>query len=199
MAAGGAPRAALACGQSLTMQVAATTRGDVTIVTPTGVIDTRTAQAFEATLVQAFGGGARSFAVDFGSVTLITSAGIRVLVMMTHRLARVSGGLVLFALPDRVRTVFEIGGLLQQFRITSTEAQAIESLAKPVESASATVARPSRLASLLFDIVCVDAALHQGLTTRAMPPAGSVSPVTRAVTEALVRWSPPGAGPSSSS
>ena len=175
------------------MQVASTTKGNVTVVTPTGVIDTRTAQAFESTMVQAFGSGARSFAVDFGSVTLITSAGIRVLVMMSHRLSRVTGGLVLFSLADRVRTVFEIGGLVQQFRIVDSEAQALEVLSKPVTTpAGVADAQPSRLASLVFDVVCIDAALHQGLTARSQLPSGDRSPLTVAVTDALARWTPAG-------
>ena len=94
------------------MQVGSTEKSGVTIVTPSGVIDTRTAMAFESVMVQAFTAGTRSFAVDFTRVDLITSAGIRVLVMMVHRL-RGTGALVLFGLNDRVRTVLEIGGLLQ--------------------------------------------------------------------------------------
>jgi anti-anti-sigma factor len=172
------------------MQVASSTRDGITIVAPTGVIDTRTAQAFEATMVQAFEGGARAFAVDFGRVTLITSAGIRVLVMMTHRLQRVSGGLVLFALGDRVKTVFEIGGLLQQFQIATGESDAVELLSRPKTAPISAAARPSRLASLVFDVSCDADALHQGLT-RAATPAEAPSAVAEAVAAALGRWLPP--------
>ncbi len=173
------------------MQVASTTKDGICVIAPGGVIDTRTAQAFETTLVQAFTSGTRAFAVDFGKVTLITSAGIRVLVMMTHRLQRAAGGLVLFALSDRVKTVFEIGGLLQQFRIAGSEAQALELLSKPKDAPAPAAARPSRLASLVFDVVCADDALHQGLTTRAPEAAGSPSAVTTAAIDALGRWEPP--------
>ncbi len=169
-------------------QIASTTRDGIVIVTPAGVIDTRTAQAFEATMVQAFGGGSRAFAVDFTRVDLITSAGIRVLVMMTHRLSRASGGLVLFALGERVRTVFEIGGLLQQFRIVASEQQAVEMLSKPKEAKAPAPARQSRLAGLVFDVVCAADALRQG---RSKPEAAATSALATTVVDTLARWSPP--------
>jgi len=177
------------------MQVASTTKNGICIVAPGGVIDTRTAQAFEATLVREFGAGIRAFAVDFSKVTLITSAGIRVLVMMTHRLQRASGGLALFGLSDRVKMVFEIGGLLQQFRIVGSEAQAVELLSKPKDAPAPAAARPSRLASLVFDVVCADDAQQRGLTPRAPETGGVPSAVTAAVTDALGRWAPPGVAP----
>ena len=136
------------------MQIPSTTRDGVTIVAPSGVIDTRTSQAFEATMLKAFGEGARLFAVDFGRVDLITSAGIRVLVMMAHRLQRGVGGLALFGLTDRVRMVFEIGGLLQQFQIVGSEPQAIELLSKPGEPKAAAPVQPSRLSHAVLDLVC---------------------------------------------
>lgn len=172
------------------MQIPSSTKDGVTVVTPAGVIDTRTAQAFEATMVQAFAGGARAFAIDFGRVDLITSAGIRVLVMMAHRLHRGAGGLVLFALSERVRTVFEIGGLLQQFRIVATEPQAVEALAKPKEAKSPEKARASRLASLVYDVVCDDA-LTQSLSRAEVASTGATSILTAAVMDALGQWSPP--------
>lgn len=171
------------------MQIASTARDGITFVTPTGLIDTRTAQAFEATMVQAYGGGARSFAIDFGRVDLITSAGIRVLVMMAHRLQRGAGGLVLYALGDRVRTVFEIGGLLQQFRIVASEQDAVAALSKPREAPAPEKARASRLASLVFDVVCPEA-LQQSLGRTEPAPQGAPSALTAAVVDALGRWSP---------
>jgi len=175
------------------MQIPTTTRDGVTIVAPAGLIDTRTAQVFEATMVQGFGTGARAFAIDFSRVDLITSAGIRVLVMMTHRLQRASGGMVLFGLGDRVRTVFEIGGLLQQFRIVGTEQQAFEALSKPKEAAAGARPRQSRLAALVFDVVCTDA-LHEA-TGRPGNAPESMSALTSAVADALGRYVPPSATP----
>jgi anti-anti-sigma factor len=180
------------------MQIASTTKDGITFVTPIGLIDTRTAQAFETTMVQAFGGGARSFAIDFGRVDLITSAGIRVLVMMDHRLQRGAGGLVLFALGDRVRTVFEIGGLLKQFCIVVSEQDAVKALSKPKAAAKPGRTKPSRLASLVFDVVCADA-LNQSLGRPDAVSQGATSALTTAVVEALGRWSPTSGTPRTNS
>lgn len=173
------------------MQIASTTRDGVTTVSPSGVIDTRAAQAFEGTFVQGFADGVRSFAVDFTKVDLITSAGIRVLVMMAHRL-RGSGGVVLFGLSDRVRTVFEIGGLLQQFRIAGTEAQAREQLASrpaPTVSAAAAPAR-SRLSDLVVDLLGGDP-LHRDRRTT----AGTGEPSTLSTTVVSLLEFPAGTAP----
>jgi stage II sporulation protein AA (anti-sigma F factor antagonist) len=175
------------------MPVSSTTRDSVTIVAPTGVIDTRTAQAFEAEFVRAFNEGTRAFAVDFGRVDLITSAGIRVLVMMAHRLQRGSGGLVLFALGPRVRTVFEIGGLLGQFQFTDTEADAIGRLAapKPAAAAAASAPRPSRLSETVVDALGGDPLRRE--RGRAAGTASTMTPLTAAVVDALGAGEPAGA------
>ncbi|MFO7301491.1 MAG: STAS domain-containing protein [Acidobacteriota bacterium] len=166
------------------MQVESTVKDGVAVVMPSGVIDTRTAVAFESTLVRAFADGTRSFAIDFSRVDLITSAGIRVLVMMVHRL-RGTGGLALFGMNDRVRTVFEIGGLLQQFRVAANEAEALALLARPVDQARPDERpRPSKIASVVLDLVSRD------LVIRDLPAAGGeLSPLAKAVAGTLARWS----------
>jgi len=167
------------------MAVSSKTSDSTTIVAATGVIDTRTAQAFEAEFVRAFNEGARAFAVDFGRVDLITSAGIRVLVMMAHRLQRGSGGLVLFALGPRVRTVFEIGGLLGQFQMVDTEAEAIARLAapRPAIEPVASAPRSSRLTDAVVDALGGDPLGRD----RGRAPAGDrpLSPLASIVVDAL--------------
>ncbi len=160
------------------------------VIAPTGVIDTRSSMAFESALVQAFTAGTRRFAVDFTRVDLVTSAGIRVLVMMVHRL-RGAGGIVLFGLSDRVRTVFEIGGLLQQFTLKTNEAEALAHLAQQADApapAASRESRPSRLSTLVFDLVGRDVVLRA--TTPAAAP-DAASPVAEAVKAALDQWTPP--------
>lgn len=158
------------------MQIPSVTRDGIAIVSPAGVIDTRTAQAFEVCLVTAFGEGTRSFAIDFGRVDLITSAGIRVLVMMAQRAQRGGGGLALFALGERVRTVLEIGGLLQRFRIVATEAEAVAMLSEARPAAPAPAARAlSELTTVLLDL------MNEETGPPASSPAGAPSKLTAAV------------------
>lgn len=170
------------------MQVESTTKDGVAVIAPSGVIDTRSSMAFESALVQAFSAGTRRFAVDFTRVDLVTSAGIRVLVMVVHRL-RGAGGIALFGLSDRVRTVFEIGGLLQQFTVKATEAEALAHLAQQAEApAVSKESPPSRLSTLVLDLVGRDVVVRA--TARAAEP-GSESPLTATVKAALDQWTPP--------
>lgn len=166
------------------MQITSTSRDGITFVAPAGVIDTRGAQAFETTCVQAFNEGARSFVIDFTRVDLITSAGIRVLVMMGHRLQRGAGGLVLCGISERVRMVFEIGGLLQQFRIAAAEAQAIEMLAAQPKAQSAAKPVQSRLAGLVMDLLGGDPLLRSRRTT-GVETSASASALTTTVVALL--------------
>ena len=99
-------------------------------VSPSGLIDTRASQEFERHVVGLFNEGARFVIVDLSKVDLITSAGIRVLVMMAQRLYRTGGGLVLCALSATVRGVFDVAGLLTQFRIAATREEAAAMLAQ---------------------------------------------------------------------
>jgi anti-anti-sigma factor len=133
------------------MTVTSTSDGPVTTLVIDGTIDTRAAPDFEAALTQAIDAGARGIVVDFQRVDLITSAGIRVLVLFTKRLSAVGGGLALCAVTPDVKRVFEIAGLASQLKMCDTRAAAVSALPRP---ASATAApqgsRVTRLVGALL-------------------------------------------------
>lgn len=163
------------------MQIQSAREGLVATVAPAGLIDTRASQEFERHVVGLFNEGARAVIVDLSKVDLITSAGIRVLVMMAQRLQRSGGGLVLCALSDTVRSVFDIAGLLSQFRITGTRDEAATLLAS-VQAGPATGAPAvSRVTRLLRQVLAEDDAPVPG-----GPAAGDArSPVTAHVADVL--------------
>jgi anti-anti-sigma factor len=111
------------------METAAGDSSSIALLEPAGSIDTRSALDLERKVLELLSGGARQFAVDFSGVQLITSAGLRVLIMLARRLQAVEGELVLCALTDQVKTVFEIAGLAERFSIAATRAAAFERLA----------------------------------------------------------------------
>lgn len=123
-------------------------------IAPSGLIDTRASQEFEQHVVGLFGDGVRSVIVDLSQVDLITSAGIRVLVMMGQRLQRNGGGLVLCSLSETVRGVFDVAGLLNQFRIAATRDEAAKQLA--TLSAPAAAPAGSTLTRLLQRLLVED-------------------------------------------
>jgi anti-anti-sigma factor len=68
------------------MDVEATTEEQLAIVRVKGFLDTKSSSAFEYKMIELLQGGARMFAVDFTKLDMITSAGIRILMMVVKRL-----------------------------------------------------------------------------------------------------------------
>lgn len=149
------------------MQIQSTRDGVVATVEVAGLIDTRAAQEFERSIVGLCNDGVRALVVDLSKVDLITSAGIRVLVMIAQRLQRSGGGLALCALSERVQGVLDIAGLLTQFRIAATRGDAIAQLTKIVMTSVAPALPASRLARLVSRLVAEDEPSPRG--SRAAP------------------------------
>jgi anti-anti-sigma factor len=68
--------------------------------------------------------------VDFGGVSYISSAGLRVLLVAAKRLRAGRGTLVLCALGDPVRQVFDLAGFLPLFTVEATRALAVTRCAR---------------------------------------------------------------------
>ena len=119
------------------MRITIDADGEAAIVAPAGLIDTRASSEFEKQIVELLQQGKRRFVIDFTKVDLITSAGIRVLVMLTRRLRGVAGHVTLCKLNEQVKTVFEIAGLNDQFAIYDSRKDALKGLADPATPPSA--------------------------------------------------------------
>jgi len=91
----------------------------VSIVAPAGRIDSTTSIELERAVGGALATG-RQLVVDFERVTYISSAGLRVLLMTAKRLGGGKGSLVLCAMNDVVRQVFDLAGFLPLFSIEET-------------------------------------------------------------------------------
>lgn len=92
-------------------------QGRVLIVAPVGRIDSTTSEALEQALTRALDAGERQLVLDFEGVGYISSVGLRVLLVVAKRL-RVNGGtLVLCAMGDAVRQVFDLAGFLPLFTV----------------------------------------------------------------------------------
>ena len=92
----------------------------VLVVAPIGRVDSTTSDALEQVLARAFEAGERRLVVDFDGVSYISSAGLRVLLVMSKRLRVERGTLVLCALGDAVRQVFDLAGFLPLFAVERT-------------------------------------------------------------------------------
>jgi stage II sporulation protein AA (anti-sigma F factor antagonist) len=134
------------------MEISKSKEGDVGVLGPAGAIDTRGALDFERDVLEMLGQGTRFFVIQLGKVELITSSGIRVLVMLTRSLKARDGELVLCSVTEQVRTILEISGLLQHFKICAGVPDAIAHLSGRQPS----VQEQSRLSRLMVRILDVE-------------------------------------------
>lgn len=101
----------------------------VVVVAPKGRIDSTTSDAVEQALARAFDAGDRRIVVDFSAVDYISSAGLRVLLVMAKRFGGGRGSLVLCGLADPVRQVFDLAGFLPLFTVDGSRDLALARLA----------------------------------------------------------------------
>ena len=99
--------------------------GDVVIVRLSGRLDSSTAQSAEEDFVRLLAGGALHLAIDLSNLEYISSAGLRVLLVVAKRLQQAKGRIVLFGLVRNVREVFAISGFDRIFAIEMDMAAAV--------------------------------------------------------------------------
>ncbi|HEY8550562.1 MAG TPA: STAS domain-containing protein [Vicinamibacterales bacterium] len=107
------------------MELKVTRQGPVAVLHPEAQVDGRAAFQFEQDVLELLQDGTRYVAVDFSKVTLLASAGIRVLILMLHKLEARDGMLVLCGLTPYVRNVLDVSGLTGQFTIVPGVADAL--------------------------------------------------------------------------
>jgi len=103
------------------MEFAHEQSGDVVIVRLAGRLDSTAAQPAEESFTQVLAAGAPHLAIDMSKLEYISSAGLRVLLVMAKKVQQAQGKVVLFGLAANVREVFAISGF---DRIFSIEADA---------------------------------------------------------------------------
>lgn len=92
------------------MEIIEQKKGEIQVFMLAGRLDSNTAPGFEERIIQAIGNTSKHMVVDFKNVDYISSAGLRVILKATKDLKRVEGKIVLCAMQDYVREVFEISG-----------------------------------------------------------------------------------------
>ena len=160
------------------MDVEATTEEQLAIVRVKGFLDTKSSSAFEYKMIELLQGGSRMFAIDFTKLDMITSAGIRILMMVVKRL----GGpdkVALFGLNDQIKVVFQIAGLASVFPSHASQQAAVDQLKKPSPAAQGDGVKASKMTRLITRLM-VDS--NQ---TPARRQGGAVSKMAEQVSELL--------------
>ena len=99
------------------MEISHEKQGDVTIVALAGRLDAGATKAAEDGLNAVLGPGAPHLAIDMSKLEYISSAGLRVLLVVAKKVQQAKGKVVLFGLASNVREVFSISGFDQIFSI----------------------------------------------------------------------------------
>jgi stage II sporulation protein AA (anti-sigma F factor antagonist) len=111
------------------MNLATEKTGEVLVVSPEGRINSTNASALEADLLAQVEKGERKVVLDLSRLDYISSAGLRVILLLAKRLKQQSGGLVLCGLLPHVREVFEISGFLGILTAVDSRSDALAKLA----------------------------------------------------------------------
>jgi anti-sigma B factor antagonist/stage II sporulation protein AA (anti-sigma F factor antagonist) len=110
------------------MQIDHSEHDGVAVVAPRGRIDTTTSGSLEDAIRQVVDGGARNLVVDLSAVEYISSAGLRVFLVLAKRMRDLHGKLVLSGLTEPVRQVFHLAGFMPLFRVEATRESALASI-----------------------------------------------------------------------
>ena len=110
------------------MEIQDVKQNGAAVVVLHGRVDSGSAPDLEGHLMGQVGAGEAQLVVDLASVEYISSAGLRVLLMLAKKLQSTGGRLVLCAMPESVRLVFELAGFLPIFEIEETRDAALARL-----------------------------------------------------------------------
>jgi anti-anti-sigma factor len=109
------------------MQITHTQDGNVSVICPDGRIDSSTAMELERACDERLTSGANRLLLDLGQVDYVSSAGLRVFLVVGKKAQRGGGRLALCCLTPMVREILAIAGF---DRILTTAGTRGEGLAK---------------------------------------------------------------------
>ncbi len=111
------------------MDLQTRTENNATVITISGRLDAVTAPEYEKRIREMIDSGTISFVVDFEQVDYISSAGLRVLLLMTKLLNAKDGRVCLANVKGNVRSVFDMCGFCAVFKMENSVAEALAALA----------------------------------------------------------------------
>lgn len=97
-----------------------------TIIRPKGDVDLSTSKDLQLALKEAINSKPAKLVVDLGDVPYMDSSGVATLVEAMQLSRKQNASLVLFAMQDKVRSIFEIARLDRVFTIVPSEDEALQ-------------------------------------------------------------------------
>src|SRR5262245_5311550 len=110
------------------MEITERRTAEIVTLSLSGKLDTTTAKTFEAKILAQIESGDRCFVIDLAQLEYVSSAGLRVFILAAKRLNSANGKIVLCALKDPVKEVFDIAGFSSVFSIYGSHDEALKNL-----------------------------------------------------------------------
>jgi stage II sporulation protein AA (anti-sigma F factor antagonist) len=107
------------------MEFAHENAGDVVVAKLAGRLDSSSASTAEEQLMRLIGNSAPHLVIDLSMLEYISSAGLRVLLLVARKVQQAQGKLALFGLAPGVSDVFSISGFDTIFTVLDDSAAAI--------------------------------------------------------------------------
>ncbi len=101
------------------MEIIEKQAGEISIFALNGRLDSNTSPEFDNKIFESIENGTKNMIIDCEKLDYITSAGLRVLNKTSKKLKTANGAIVLCAMEDYVREVFEIAGFDSFLPITA--------------------------------------------------------------------------------
>lgn len=99
------------------MEISERESDGICVMQPEGRIDSMSCRVFENRMLTAMGTGDGQMLIDFTTVDFISSAGLRVLLMVLKRMRASGGQLALSGMDSATKQVFDISGFSSLFDI----------------------------------------------------------------------------------
>ena len=97
------------------------------IVALQGQINSTNAAPLEAEILALVAAGQKNLLLDFSALDYISSAGLRMVLVIAKRLKQDGGKLVLCSMQPAIREVFDVSGFLAILNVTATRSEALAS------------------------------------------------------------------------
>ncbi len=106
------------------MEISSERSGGVLVLSPQGRVDGSNSTAFLESIQATIGDDDQGVIIDFSGIGYISSAGLRVILILAKELRQRSVGFGLCSLADPVREIFAISGFDQIIKVSDTQAAA---------------------------------------------------------------------------
>ena len=110
------------------MEITQIETNGVVVVALQGRLDTNTSAILEEELLELADEKSHRIVVDLSELGFISSSGLRVLLTAGKKSKRVTGRIVLCALTDHVKQVFDVAGFTMLFSMYPSQEDAVKSL-----------------------------------------------------------------------